>query len=94
MQTNYLTLSMFIFLWVAVAFRPNSFAMAPARPFEAQVESPNGQVSIRFILQKGGRPAYEITYLGKSIVLPSRLGFLPAFDEGFSLSGNFKTREH
>ncbi len=52
-----------------------------------RVESPDGKVAIGFLMQAGGIPAYRIEYLGKSIVLESRLGFEPNFTSGFQIVG-------
>jgi hypothetical protein len=62
-------------------------------PAENQIESPDGKVLINFFLQAGGVPAYIINYLGKSIVLESRLGLLPDFTNGFKIE-NFSRSEH
>ncbi len=51
------------------------------------VESPDGKVVINFSLQDKGVPAYTIDYLGKPIVLESRLGLEPNFAEGFRVTG-------
>jgi hypothetical protein len=50
---------------------------------DRQVESPDGKVTIGFRLQTGGVPAYYINYLGKPLVLESRLGLAPGFTNGF-----------
>jgi alpha-glucosidase len=52
---------------------------------EARVESPDGKVAITFRLQADGVPAYEVAYLGKPLVLESRLGLLPGFLDGFAI---------
>ena len=39
---------------------------------------------ITFVLQPGGLPAYRVDYLGKPIILESRLGFEPGFTNGFA----------
>lgn len=48
-----------------------------------RVKSPDGNVTVDFLLQPGGVPAYKITYLGKPIVLESELGLEPRFTNGF-----------
>jgi alpha-glucosidase len=50
-----------------------------------RVESPDGKVAMEFLMQTGGIPAYRIDYLGKPIVLESRLGLLPDFTNGFAI---------
>ncbi len=44
------------------------------------VKSPNGQVALTFSLD-GTRPQYELTYKGKSVILPSHLGLELARDK-------------
>ncbi len=42
---------------------------------EAQeLKSPNGQLTMQFQLQIGGVPTYSLTYKGKTVIKPSRLG--------------------
>jgi hypothetical protein len=62
-------------------------------PAENQIESPDGKVAVNFFLQAGGVPAYTIGYLGKPIVLESRLGLLPDFTNGFEI-GEISQNEH
>ncbi len=52
---------------------------------DPQIESPDGNVAVRFLLQPGGVPTYSIDYLGKPIVLESWLGLLPDFTNGFTI---------
>jgi alpha-glucosidase len=52
----------------------------------SQVQSPDGNVTVDFIMQAGGVPAYKIEYLGKPIVLESRLGLEPDFISGFQVT--------
>jgi alpha-glucosidase len=49
------------------------------------LESPDKHLAIEFSMQRGGSPAYRITYLGKPIVLESRLGLEPDFKSGFRI---------
>ena len=49
------------------------------------LESPDGKVAVNFRLQAGGVPAYTINYLGKPVVLGSRLGLQPGFTNEFQL---------
>ena len=58
-----------------------------------QVGSPDGKVAVEFLMQAGGIPAYRIDYLGKPIVLESRLGLLPDFTNGFEI-GEISQNEH
>ena len=36
--------------------------------------SPNGELIMNFSLEKGGVPTYTLTFKGKEVVKPSRLG--------------------
>ena len=45
------------------------------------VSSPNGNVVLTFSLTDGGRPTYEMTYKGKTVVKPSHLGLELAKDK-------------
>jgi hypothetical protein len=57
------------------------------------IESPDGNLAIDVSLQAGGIPAYKIEYLGKPILLESRLGLLPDFTRGFEIVKTSKS-EH
>ncbi|MBC8097011.1 MAG: glycoside hydrolase family 97 catalytic domain-containing protein [Akkermansiaceae bacterium] len=48
---------------------------------------------MNFALQSDGAPAYAISYRGKPLVLESRLGFEPAFTNGFQVVGT-STNNH
>ncbi len=39
-----------------------------------ELKSPNGNLVLRFTLQNGGVPTYALSYKGKSVVKPSKLG--------------------
>lgn len=39
-----------------------------------ELQSPNGELSLRFYLQKGGVPTYELSYKGKTVIKPSTMG--------------------
>ena len=45
------------------------------------VKSPNGQIQLNFKLADGGVPTYSMTYKGKDVVKPSRLGLELAKDQ-------------
>jgi alpha-glucosidase len=51
-----------------------------------RVESPDGKVGIDFVMQADGAPAHKIEYLGKPVLIESRLGFEPDFTNGFQLT--------
>lgn len=48
--------------------------MLPVALLAQVVKSPNGNVSVNFSLQGNGVPTYSMTYKGKAVVKPSRLG--------------------
>ncbi len=52
---------------------------------EDRVTSPDGNVSVAFALQSNGIATYTIDYLGRPLVLESRLGFEPDLLGGFAL---------
>ncbi len=55
-------------------------------PARNRLASPDGKVVVEFSMQTGGIPAYRIDYLGKPIVLPSRLGLEPDFLGEFAVA--------
>ena len=68
--------------------QPPAISGSDAKPFAAnRVQSPDGKVAIDFLMQDGGVPAYKIDYLGKPVVLESRLGLEPDFTGGFQVTG-------
>src|SRR5208283_4618939 len=82
--------SRLVFILLATeAIRSTAMAAAPL-----EVKSPDGKVSVGFILQAGGAPAYTIDYLGKPIVLESRLGLLPDFTSGFAIANISQSEYH
>jgi alpha-glucosidase len=52
-----------------------------------ELTSPDGEIGIKFHLNQSGGPAYQVTYRGKAVVSPSRLGLAlqdePALTDGF-----------
>ncbi|QDA59248.1 glycoside hydrolase family 97 protein [Hymenobacter jejuensis] len=55
-----------------------------------EVKSPNAQLTLRFALQNGGVPTYRLTYKGRDVIKPSKLGFelknAPALTSGFAVA--------
>jgi hypothetical protein len=55
-----------------------------------EATSPDKNVVVKFALQSGGVPAYSLTYKGKEVIRPSKLGFVLKKDtsltEGFEVS--------
>ena len=45
-----------------------------------EVQSPNGQVTLKFALTPAGEPTYQLQYKGRDVVKPSKLGFFLARD--------------
>lgn len=74
-------------LLLSTAIASVTMAAAPLN-----VQSPDGNVAIQFMLSADGTPEYRIDYLHKPIVLASRLGFEPAFTNGFTLVGSSATQ--
>ena len=54
------------------------------------IQSPNGNVSLKFSLSQFGQPVYEVTYKGRPFIKPSHLGLELAKDKHASLG----MREH
>lgn len=54
--------------------------LLPLAAMAAEVKSPNGNVAVRFSLDNG-KPTYEMTFKGKEVVKPSRLGLELAKDK-------------
>jgi len=63
------------------------FGMAAAGD---EIKSPNGNLALTFALQSGGVPTYSLTYKGRPVILPSKLGFdlknAPALTSGFAIT--------
>jgi hypothetical protein len=56
----------------------------------ATIQSPNGNIEVKFTVDDKGRPTYEMAYKGRPVVLPSHLGLELARDKHASL----KMQEH
>lgn len=54
---------------------------------DSRLGSPDGQVVIHFSMQSDGMPAYRVDYLGKPLVLESRMGFRNDFNRDFEVIG-------
>ncbi len=54
-----------------------------------KLTSPNGQLEMNFSLSEKGEPLYELTYKGKAVIKPSKLGLelknAPSLMDGFKL---------
>lgn len=51
----------------------------------AQIASPDQNVRVAFELLPGGKPAWQVSYLDKPLILESALGLEPDFLDGFKL---------
>ena len=61
-----------LFIWTSYA---QDYLKAPAMPADAvTLQSPDGQLLLKFAVVDG-RPQYSLDRAGKSVVLPSRMGF-------------------
>lgn len=77
-------------LLLAAAAIVAACSQTPARQQEsgetiAQISSPDGNLSMSFLLTSDGTPQYSLDYKGKAVVLPSALGF--------ELRGNLKAQQ-
>ena len=54
-----------------------------------QLKSPDGNLSVSLSVQTDGTPVYSLTYKGKDVVKPSKLGFVLKNDT-VSLLNRFK----
>lgn len=63
---------------------------AVAQNHSKNIGSPNGEVQLNFTLGAKGEPVYELSYKGKAVIKPSRLGLElkddPGLTEGFTLT--------
>src|SRR6478672_6651503 len=57
-----------------------------------RVESPDGKVVVEFLM-RGDVATYRVMYVGKPVVLESKLGFLPGMAGGYSKKGTDRS-EH
>jgi len=55
-----------------------------------EIKSPNNQLTLQFALQNGGVPTYQLTYKGRAVLKPSKLGLelknAPALQSGFTVA--------
>jgi len=58
-----------------------------------QLKSPDGKIVLKFRLQPGGYPAYQVSFEGKPIVYESRLGLAPGLTNSFRIVGTV-TNQH
>jgi len=62
--------------------------MMPMMAWAENVVSPNGNIVLTFSLTDNGRPTYEMTYKGRTVVKPSHLGLELAKDKHASKGMN------
>ena len=58
-----------------------SLLLVPTMALAGNVKSPNGNIELKFTIDDGGRPVYEMTYKGREVVKPSHLGLELAKDK-------------
>ena len=58
-----------------------SLLLVPMMALAGNVKSPNGNIELKFTIDDGGRPVYEMTYKGREVVKPSHLGLELAKDK-------------
>ena len=58
-----------------------SLLMMPMMAMAGNVQSPNGNIELKFSVDNTGRPVYEMTYKGKAVIKPSFLGLELAKDK-------------
>ena len=56
------------------------------------INSPNGQLTLNVILNKSGTPVYDLSYKGKAVIKPSKLG-LELVNDSLSLMNGFTITE-
>jgi glucan 1,4-alpha-glucosidase len=60
-----------------------------------EIKSPNTDLALTFTLQPGGVPTYSVTYKGRAVILPSKLGLelknAPALIDGFAVTDSKTT---
>ena len=57
----------------------------PMMALAGSVKSPNGNIELKFSVDETGRPVYEMTYKGKTVIKPSFLGLELAKDKHASM---------
>ena len=53
----------------------------PMMALAGNIKSPNGNIELKFSVDKAGRPLYEMTYKGHEVIKPSHLGLELAKDK-------------
>ncbi|HVY75611.1 MAG TPA: glycoside hydrolase family 97 protein [Puia sp.] len=69
-----------VFLLVALLFVLHSNSQSPTPELSAGMKD----IQVHFMLDPQGRPVYEVSYKGRSIILPSRMGFELTGEDEFS----------
>ncbi len=55
-----------------------------------QIQSPSKDISVDFSLSDQGEPTYKVSYKGKEVIEPSKMGI--ALKNGIALNKNFNCR--
>ena len=67
----------------------------PAPPAPVTVSSPDGSLTVTVTTDGDGRPSYTVTRLGRSVIAPSRLGFIltdaPKLERGLAATAEAPT---
>ena len=73
--------------WFVVALCAGLLAMPSAAQ---EMKSPNTNLVLTFALQTGGVPSYSLSYKGRAVIKPSKLGLelkdVPALMDGFAVT--------
>lgn len=69
-----------------------SFLIIAKIAVSQELKSPDGNLKMKFFLQSGGIPTYDLNYKGKTVIKPSKLGLesfgdKPSFYDDFSIVG-------
>ena len=67
-----------------------TLALLPLMAIAGNVKSPNGNIELKFSVDQAGRPVYEMSYKGRTVVKPSFLGLELAKDKHASAGMNEK----
>jgi len=58
-----------------------------SRSTAQELKSPDGKLTLKFALQQDGSPTYTLTYKNKTVIKPSKLGFLLKYKPSETVAG-------
>jgi len=58
-----------------------------SRSTAQELKSPDGKLTLKFALQQDGSPTYTLTYKNKTVIKPSKLGFLLKYKPAETVAG-------